>query len=263
MASIHVVRYRRRSALSGLSRIELDRLPLHKVAGLRFVRSFVSGLGDRAHPWGLPVPHPTRSFLFAVWDDDAALDAFLHDSAVSRRWRAHAKEAWHVSLQPVGAHGTWGGVNPLAEAGRSRAHDGPGAVFTYVHLKGRGQPHFWPINRRVAHELVRHPGFVGGVVGTDPAPPLVRNATFSLWTSLDQALRFAYQRPASKHAEGMRRTHEERWHKEFFFARFRPYASAGTWDGDDPLATIDTAAAPVPVPRVPPGTGRRAPSTPA
>jgi len=227
VASFHLVRQHAAHAPLVLTRLGLDRRPLARTPGLRFFRLMGTGRGRTT---SLSADLARRA-LFAVWDDEAALSAFLRTSPVAARWRV-AVEHYSVRLDLVSGGGRWRGVEPLAGMVPGADPGGPLAVLTRADVRARSWRPFLAAGRPVSDALQTAPGLLA-VAGVGEAP-LGRQATFSLWRDAAALERFAYADAA--HVDVVRRTRAEGWYGEELFARFAPTTIAGTWDGVDPLA---------------------------
>jgi heme-degrading monooxygenase HmoA len=229
IASFHLTRYRPDRASYGLSRMAFDRPVLARTRGLGFykmlgtARGATMSLGADLHRWA----------LFAVWDDEAALEAFLGQSPIPAAWREAGHETWSVRLAYAGGHGQWGGRDPFAGmTAAAAAADQPVAVLTRAAIRLRRTGRFYRAVPAIDQALAGTDGCLAAVgIGE---LPVARQATFSLWRDAAAVRGFAYA--SGPHQAAIRRTRAEDWFSEECFARFIPYAPSGSWDGRDPLS---------------------------
>lgn len=230
VASFHLVRFA--SALAPTARVPLDRRTLRTIPGLRFARLLGTGRGRTM----TASADLKRWVVFAVWDDRRAAEGF-RSHPLWRRWDA-ADERFDVLLRPLGAHGSWGGANPIAEVEAQPAPDGPIAVLTRATVRWRRLPEFL----RSVPAVDAHVQSVDGLlqaVGIGEIP-VGRQATFSMWRDAAAMQAFAYR--SAEHREVIRHTRERDWYGEEWFARFAPISWSGTWDGEEVLPELSRQA---------------------
>lgn len=194
-----------------------------------------TGFGRKSESDLFVGPNFNRWGFFGVWEEQGALDRFIEASAVVERWDARASEMWHVWLKPRRIRGTWRGIDPLEGLEREKGvPDAPAVVLTRFGIPLRKVPAFW-LSAVVppTTAVFDAPGLLAatGVIER----PYLEAITFTVWSSSDAAMSFAYNTDVHKRA--IERTHAEGLaEKGELFAWFYPYRSQGTWDGRDPVA---------------------------
>jgi hypothetical protein len=225
IVSVHLADVGKRAALG------LVRDPA-KAPGLRYAELAI------AAPLGgglLPTPQLGRVGLIAGWDDDRALDGFLTSHPLAERLAG----GWHVRLEPLRASGSWSGLPELSRHERPVDEDEQVAVLTLGRLRLRRVSPFLRASAAAEAQAVADPALLAST-GLARPPRLV--ATFSLWRTAAAMRAYAYGRTAKAHLAAIQAHRARAFHHESVFARFRPYAAHGTWDGRDPLASVDATA---------------------
>ena len=163
--------------------------------------------------------------LLATWPNGAAAREALNAAPFAAR-AARAGETATVFLRPISSRGRWAGseaFDPSAETGGQ----GSIAALTRATVRPAMLARFW---RRVPSisRTIEGEASVRFMIGMGEVPYL-HQVTFSIWDDAEAMRRFS--RESATHGEAVRRVAEEGWFSEQLFARFRPLAAVGTWNG--------------------------------
>lgn len=224
--SLTIVRYRKPLVPVALFAMAIHRLPLMLQRGCTFWKLLGSGkngtfdLTPDWQQWG----------LLAVWNSQQDFERFNQRSFISRWWKMFAHEQWTILCEPLQSHGKWDGKQPFGNP-QAGNYQGPVAVLTRATIRTRRLKNFWNNVDEVANMMTSAKGYITSI-GIGEAP-VYRQATFSVWESLDDVKNFAYR--SRQHAEVIKKTRSEDWYSEELFARFKPVGTFGTLHGNDPL----------------------------
>jgi hypothetical protein len=206
--------------LWGWLRFVIGRFSMRGVPGLCFFKILGSG---REAGFGLR-PSASRQGLFCAFANDADADRFLAESPVVDAYRARAAEFFSVKLRAFSSRGTWAGVSLGVSAQPPAA--GPIAALTRASIRPRVAAAFWRMAPPSEASLAAAQG-CRLAAGLGEAP-LLRQATFSLWDSVECMERYAR---TGAHLNAIKAAQSRGFFSESMFVRFVPYGAQGQWKG--------------------------------
>jgi hypothetical protein len=155
----------------------------------------------------------------------------LYGSFITWWWKFFKCEIYSIILEPLEGYGTWDNKKIFHDLPRQTNYEGAIAVLTRATIHLKRLKNFWKHVDGVASEMKNAEGLIISIgIGEMPR---IKQATFSVWETKEQMKAFAYHtRP---HTDVIHKTRNEEWYKEEMFVRFKPVASFGSLNGNDPL----------------------------
>jgi spheroidene monooxygenase len=202
------------------ARLVLGTRALRKLPGVGFAKVLGSGEGGG---FGL-APSGTHRGLFLVFDEEAQARQFIQQSPLLAAYRQRAREFCVALLRAYSSKGSWDGA--AMRTSTTEPPLGPIAALTRASIKPLHALPFWRLSPPAELALEASPGcLLASGLGE---APLVRQATFSVWTSTEAMNQYAR---GGAHQLAIRTAYAGGYFSESMFVRFAPVEIRGVWKG--------------------------------
>lgn len=194
---------------------QMGKLPylLGKIEGLSFVKMLGSG-GKQGFSI---LPNFSLYGLLCVWENEQSCQSFFGESEIFKKLQSKSEKYQTLFLQSLQAHGKWDGKEPFSYVRQSPQTKEKIAVITRAKIKWSKVWKFWSSVAPASRKMHTHPGLIFSVgIGE---LPLIQQATFSIWESIEAMTNYAYKSP--QHKKVIQLTQQSKWYQEELFARFR------------------------------------------
>jgi len=198
-----------------------------QLAGLRHVECMM------AMTLGAPILSPTRLQLrnlavFAAWESQEALDAFLADNKLGRTLSG----GWHVRLELLRRWGEFHELDDFLPTIEDIDPHRPVVAVTLARLKIPQVFRFIRWGKPVEKQVRDHPSTSLALAAIRPPRTF---STFSVWRSLQEMTEMVHGKGslpgAGHHADAMQERDRKDFHHQFTTLRFRAISEHGVWLG--------------------------------
>ncbi|MCT7371891.1 hypothetical protein [Mycolicibacterium llatzerense] len=170
-----------------------------------------------------------RLAMFARWDDEAAIDAFLAGSGAS------LAAGWHVRMTFLRRWSTLAALPDLPREAEASDDDEPVVAVTLARMRLPEVPRFLTWGKPVERLVRDHPDATLALAAMRPPRSI---STFSIWNSVRAMTDMVHGRGGvselaepARHAAAMAERRRRDFHREFATYRFRPLSEHGYWEG--------------------------------
>lgn len=226
VVSLTLVRYPKATVFFALWAMVLHRFPLwfnRRISFFKLMGCGKNGFFDIRPDW--------RQWAILTVHEAEELPPLPYGSFIHGWYRFFRCETFTIQLSPLESHGLWAGKTPFGKGVPNKSWQGPVAVLTRASIRPARLRAFWRNVAPAASQLGNAEGFLFSAgIGE---LPWIRQATFSIWSNMEDMKNFAYRNRS--HAEVIGKTRKENWYSEELFARFRVISVYGSLKGVEPL----------------------------
>lgn len=173
-----------------------------------------------------------RLALFAAWESEDAIEAFLAGNALGRTLAA----GWHVRLRFLRRWGHVAALDGLPETAGETDPDGPVVAVTLARVRFLQVPRFLRWGKPVEPLVRDDPGTTLALAAARPWRTL---STFTVWRTARAMTDMVHGRspvPApERHSAAMAERARKDFHVEFTTLRFACLSEHGSWEGRAPI----------------------------
>ncbi len=218
LVSLTIIRYPKKFIFFALLAMAIHRLPLWTNKKIHFWKLLGCGKGGGFskkpdwQQWAVLVvrdkevlPHTQQAMLKVLYGKFIA--------GWYSFWKCKIRT---FILEPLSGHGAWNDKAPFGILQDKKDHSGKVAVLTRATIRLTKLSRFWGHVKDTSDVLHSASGLMYTVsIGEIP---FIKQATFSIWASIEDMYAFAYK---TKHKEVIQKTRDEKWYSEELFVRFR------------------------------------------